>query len=796
MKDKRVGLVMNRVRAVMIFTILMMVSIIGNSFTLGYGITAKGYNLSFSEEKEIFMPEKNETVFSLLDDRGDVLETRVLNRLTGTPGAEHKWVVDYGRYKQVKNMVSGDEPYLMDDRLYWPIEMLENGDIFYEGYTSKALPVQIRLRYILNDEEIAPERLPGATGTLKVIIEFKNQLIDHEKIYYENIAGKRISKADDNYVPMVVQGTMPIDLRQFSKIAVSTGSIVEVGRTANASFMIFPYPDAEVTITLTGKDIELEPISITAMPQMPPVTGIEMADDLKSLLDGIGSLQTGMEEIYAGLKEISAGTALADQGIQDTLGAVIIGLEQMEQSIVAVTAGMDELYSGLEMADKGIGALLSGVQTGTGQIAYGLMELYDASDQMLTGLEELQDEMNQIVGPMTPVLEQINGVLKNLEKLDNEATVQLMQGIMDMLDELLEWIRETPTDDLDSTFNLYRDNLSGMSASVEEQEQMIREILRTNDDIIKVAQKLIDENPEGSDLYMLGAALLEQNDRIVALETQMQDMKNALANLHTTGSLLESQVDDLVDQLISRLEELMSEVANRYGMSPDYFEQVLTDLRLMIEYLEQMNDILPSFQEQISQLIMLPGYLNQLVEGQRMIRDAIKLIHDEGVIPMQEGIADAESLLSLQQALAAIVQMSEGTSMLVSEGFTPLQEGLENASASLSLAPLLDAQNQINAGISRLIREGLIPIQQGLGEGVDELLYAEEKLDRMQTLADSYHSFADNDRNQNSTVRFIIQTQAVKMQRQEVPEDKDADREKPLLILLWERFIALFRPAL
>ncbi len=784
---------MSKLRIALIVIILILGSMIGNSFTLGFGISTKGYNLSYPEDKEILAPEKNETVFSLLDSQGKVLETRVLNRLTGIPDAGHKWVVDYGDYSQAKNMVSDKEPYMLGDRIYWPVEMLENGDIFYEGYTDKALPVQISLDYTLNDQEIIPEELPGASGTLKIIIRFENLLLDQERIAYENSEGKKIFKAGDNYIPLVVQGTMPFDLRQYSKISISSGSIVEVGRTANASFMVFPLPDAEVIITVTGNDMELEPISITAMPQMPPVTGIEIADELKSLLDGIASLQMGMEEIYTGLKEVSDGTAQADQGIQDTLGAVLSGLYQMEQSVLTLSAGMDELYSGLSIADAGISELLSGMHAGTGEIAQGLMELYNAADQMLTGLEQLQNEMNEVVGPMTPVLEQIDSLLINLEELDSEATAQLLQGIMDLLDDLLGWARGAATADLEDTLILYRHDLTGVSASVEEQEVLITEILQTNDGILNSAQKLIEDNPEGSDLYILGMALLEQNNQIVAMEKQMQEVKDALAHLRTSGTLLETQVDDLVDQLIGKLDELMNEVADRYGMDGEYIEQVLTDLKLLIEYLEQMNAILPSFREQITQLLELPDYLSQLVEGQRMIRDGIKLIHDEGVMPMQEGISEAQSLLSLQQALSAITQINAGISMMLDDGFSPLQEGVETAAESLSLEPLLDAQNQIIDGINRLNREGLIPLQQGLGDGVDELLYAEKKLNRMKTLADSYHSFMDNERNRECTVRFIMQTQAVKLQLQEDQDHQDPETEKPLFIYLWDRFTALFR---
>ena len=783
---------MSRIRTAIILVVLIMASMIGNSFTLGYGMTARGYNVSFAGEDEIFIPQKNETVFSLLDYHGEVLETRVLNRLTGVPGAEHKWVVDYGHYVHAKNLISADEPYLMADRLFWPVEMLQKEDIYYEGYSDKELPVRISIQYFLNDSKVTPQDLLGASGTLEIKIKVQNLLADHKKLSYQNALGMQVAKSDENYVPLVVQGTMPVDLRRFSDISVSSGTVVEVGRTANASFMLFPFPDAETTLRMSGVDFELEPISITVLPQMPPIAGIDMADDLKTLYEGIGSLQQGMEEIYEGLQEVSAGTSQADQGIQELLSSVMDGLNQMELGVLAMTEGMDELYSGLQMADAGMGELFSGLNAGTEQIAGGLLELYEASDQMLSGLEQLRDQMKQLTEPMVPVLEQIDDMLEYLESVDSENVAQLLQGMMDMMDELLEWIRQLPAEEINNTFSAYRSDLSDLSAMVSEQEARILQIAGANTDIAEAAETLIEENPEGSELHELGIALLQQGEEIEMLEQHMQDMKQTLASLKTTGTLLESQVDDLVDQLIEKLEELMGEIADRYEMDPEYYEQLLGDLQVLIEYIGQMNEVLPVLRAQIADLILLPDYLDQLVEGQRMIRDGIKMVHDDGLLQLQAGIIDAESLFSLQEVLFAVEQMSLGGKSLLAEGFTPMQNGLDAATGMLSLAPLVAAQEQINAGIGSLISDGLIPMRKGLQEGVDEMLYAEEKLSRMQTLVDSYRSFADNERNTQSAVRFIMQTQAVKAEVESDQDDADSGTDKPLFVLLWERFIALF----
>ncbi|MFY9114208.1 MAG: hypothetical protein WAO23_03075, partial [Dethiobacteria bacterium] len=76
---------------------------------------------------------------------------------------------------------------------------------------------------------------------------------------------------------------------------------VVVGETINLGFMAFPLPDTEIEIDMQGEDIELNPITLTIMPQMPPIPNIDMEEDLLQMLDGVNQIGSGLMQIYDGL---------------------------------------------------------------------------------------------------------------------------------------------------------------------------------------------------------------------------------------------------------------------------------------------------------------------------------------------------------------------------------------------------------------------------------------------------------------------------------------------------------------
>ncbi len=98
--------------------------------------------------------QKEETVYTKLNSDGSVKNILVNEHLINEAGIEE--LKDLTDLKDILN-INGEEVFLQNDKeLVWK----SNGnDIFYQGVTDKKLPIDLNIKYYLNDEEIALDDL-------------------------------------------------------------------------------------------------------------------------------------------------------------------------------------------------------------------------------------------------------------------------------------------------------------------------------------------------------------------------------------------------------------------------------------------------------------------------------------------------------------------------------------------------------------------------------------------------------------------------------------------------------------
>lgn len=107
---------------------------------------------------------KEETVYVNADANGNVQEVIVSDWLknSGTETA----VSDVSELENIKN-VKGDETFTQDGtEITWNTE---DKDIYYQGTSTKDLPVSVNIRYYLDGEEITAQELAGKSGHAKLI---------------------------------------------------------------------------------------------------------------------------------------------------------------------------------------------------------------------------------------------------------------------------------------------------------------------------------------------------------------------------------------------------------------------------------------------------------------------------------------------------------------------------------------------------------------------------------------------------------------------------------------------------
>jgi len=360
---------------------------------------------------------KNETVYVLLDHDGTVSEQRIVNRIYDRQDPEASTIVDYGKYSSVISMISNGEPLRENDRVLWDSHLLEEKDIYYEGLIDKEMPVEIKINYYLDGEAVSAPELAGKSGKLEIEIKCKNNLSYKGPISYYDYHGNLVTVNDENYVPLLIQGTVEADLNRFSDIDPGESTKTVTGQSAGINFMVFPYPEEALTISMTGEDIELERITFVVLPQLPPLPELDMEDDLQKMLKGTSMISRGLKDLHDGTDQLLQGMVRFQSesrsltGQADEMAALIkkyneqrekysfiiedINLEEFSESLKwlrAVLAGTNELP---DIPDPG--AVSADLET-AGKQAEELSRQLELLTLHLSGLENTSPEIKEAAG--------------------------------------------------------------------------------------------------------------------------------------------------------------------------------------------------------------------------------------------------------------------------------------------------------------------------------------------------------------------------------------------------------------
>ena len=306
---------------------------------------------------------KAETVYVTLDHYGSIEEKVIVNRIHGGKDSSAALVADYGNYMTIKNMVSADKPLVDDNRLLWSSSLVSDEAFYYEGILQKDLPVDLDIEYRLDGEEITAEELAGKDGRLEIIIRAENRLRYEGPVSYQDYYGDQVTVDDVNYVPFLVQGALDLDLERYSNIESGDGTEIVIGSKASVNFIIFPYPEDEIIISMDGRKIELETISFVIEPRLMPLPEIDIEEDLLKILNGFKELSEGIAALASGSDQLLRGLRLFQQESgrfaagTDELSAYLDNYLELRNRLMPVISnpnqqeilqGLDELQALLE----------------------------------------------------------------------------------------------------------------------------------------------------------------------------------------------------------------------------------------------------------------------------------------------------------------------------------------------------------------------------------------------------------------------------------------------------------------
>ena len=310
--------------------------------------------------------DKDETVYVIADAAGNKQDVIVSEWLKNTDG--EATIKDSSNLTDIEN-VKGDETFTENNgELVWKAD---GNSIYYQGKSEEQVPVEVKVTYYLDDQEITPDQLAGKSGKVKMRFEYVNN-----------------SKSGDVYTPFLMATGMILSNDKFSNIKVENGQVVNDGN--NSIVVGMGMPGLQDSLDLQKLDVEIpDYFEVTAdctdfsldMTMTVASTGFLSKDsdnkDLKGAESDINELvdtySEGMNSLVSGIKDYTDGVSSMSNGISQ----VKTGADDLYKGSLTLAQGVDSATTGagtLKAAFEGDNGVLSGSK----QISDGLAKLNKA----------------------------------------------------------------------------------------------------------------------------------------------------------------------------------------------------------------------------------------------------------------------------------------------------------------------------------------------------------------------------------------------------------------------------------
>ena len=731
-----------RLRKILITAVLCPALVLGmaacgqNSGNAGSGSPAAGAESAAANGSEgdktevVFNPpvdtpfvtpgEKDESVYVKADAAGRPTEKTVevvLKKIEGSDPIE-----DRSNLREIKN-TEGNEEYTEagEGRYLWQ----NNGeDIHYKGKSDQALPVNVRITYYLEGQEVSAEKIAGKTGKVKIRFDYENS----------------------TDVPFMVLSAAMLPADVFSDVEVTNGKLMDLGDQKAVIGFAFPglmdtlkFVDYEPT-----EEIELpEYVEIEARAEdfaldfTASVVSTGLFEDLEDKdLEDLDKLPEDMDELTDASTEIrDAAQELADGGSEfgDYLSQYFDGLSQLSE-------GTDSLDQGLTLLSQNISKISEGskgLQSGLDQIDQSLAKVdlsALSSPESKKASEAAQAALQSIGENSTALKEKLTAVGTNLETV--QTFVKDVNAYIGQVQDLQKAIEELPAPDLAAA-----DLENGWTESLnaEASGQAGEKAADVRDSIIEI----VESSSFPDDLGLTD----EQKAKIV---TQIVDAINENTNAEDIEISLDAAFGEIRDGIQKEAEGQRNTLRDA---SLKITEPAVPDLEaLSPEKMEEITQIIGNMEQSLAVIGAYAEGMSQTASGLTELSAALTQLK-AGVSQLSGGSAQlSEGLGLFEKALEAA---SEGSAQLSSAMKTVSSAGGELGSAYWQL---VDGMNEFADGIAEFDEEGIQSLAELAGPEYKDVIRG---VRAARDAEHSYTNFSGICDGQKGSVRFIIETEEI-----------------------------------
>lgn len=384
--------------------------------------------------------EKEETVYVKAEPDGAVSDIIVSNWLKNPEGSDT--LEDTSDLSDIEN-VKGEETFTREgDKITWTAN---GNDIYYQGKTTRELPVSVEITYYLDGKKIEPQELAGKSGHVKIAFDYKNKM-----------------KKGDVYTPFLMATGLILPEENFHNVEVTNGKLVADGEKnivigiglpgMNDSLKMkdselmkeldidFPesfeieadVTDFELTMSMTvASNLDLSDLDLDEVKDREELQDKidEMKDGATQLVDGTGELADGVQELKDSCQELIDGMNSLDEGagtlndglttlntkkndLVSGINALVSGIDTLNSKKGELISGVDQLANGIYTLNNNKGTLINGINelaNGAGALDEGAAALKDGTSQLADGAGALDSNKDQLIAGVDQLAAGING---------------------------------------------------------------------------------------------------------------------------------------------------------------------------------------------------------------------------------------------------------------------------------------------------------------------------------------------------------------------------------------------------
>ncbi|MER2025903.1 MAG: hypothetical protein ABS874_01500 [Lachnospiraceae bacterium] len=738
-----------RLRKILITAVLCPALVLGmaacgqNSGNAGSGSPAAGAESAAANRSEgdktevVFNPpvdtpfvtpgEKDESVYVKADAAGRPTEKTVevvLKKIEGSDPIE-----DRSNLREIKN-TEGNEEYTEagEGRYLWQ----NNGeDIHYKGKSDQALPVNVRITYYLEGQEVSAEKIAGKTGKVKIRFDYEN----------------------NTDVPFMVLSAAMLPADVFSDVEVTNGRLMDLGD--QKAVIGFAFPGLMDTLKLVDyeptEEIELpEYVEIEAGAEdfaldfTASVVSTGLFEDLEDKdLEDLDKLPEDMDELTDASTEIrDAAQELADGGSEfgDYLSQYFDGLSQLSD-------GTDSLDQGLTLLSQNISKISEGsksLQEGLSQVDQSLakVDLSALSSPESREASEAAQAAFVSLGQSGALLkEKLWGIGTELETI--RTFTEDVNAYIGQVQDLQKAIEELPAPDLAAADyeNGWTERLNDEAAS-----QAKEKAQEAADDVRDSIIEIVEGSSFPDDLGLTD----EQKEQIIAQIVDSIDENKVTVNEEDIEISLDAAFGEIRDGIQKEAEGQRNTLRDA---SLKIAEPSVPDLEaLSPEKMEEITQIIGNMEQSLAVIGAYAEGMSQTASGLTELSTALTQLK-AGVSQLSGGSAQlSEGLGLFEKALEAA---SEGSAQLSSAMKTVSSAGGELGSAYWQL---VDGMNEFADGIAEFDEEGIQSLAELAGPEYKDVIRG---VRAARDAEHSYTNFSGICDGQKGSVRFIIETEEI-----------------------------------